>query len=75
AANGVVIITTKRGKAGKTKINFNTYIGSVEPIRQLDMMNSQEFINYRYKRIEIFIHDLLPQTLRIRLRGLLVEMP
>ena len=27
-ANGVIIITTKRGKAGKTKINFNTYISS-----------------------------------------------
>lgn len=47
AANGVVIITTKRGKQGKTQIVFNTYQGRVTPIRQVDMMNSQEFLNYR----------------------------
>ncbi len=30
-ANGVVIITTKRGKAGTTKVNFNAYISSNSP--------------------------------------------
>nr|MBC7612592.1 TonB-dependent receptor [Pseudopedobacter sp.] len=30
AANGVVIITTKKGKAGKTEINFNTEVGNSE---------------------------------------------
>jgi TonB-linked SusC/RagA family outer membrane protein len=30
-ANGVIIITTKRGKAGKTKINLNTYVSSNSP--------------------------------------------
>ncbi len=30
-ANGVVIITTKRGKAGKTQINFNAYVSSNSP--------------------------------------------
>lgn len=47
AANGVVIITTKRGKKGNTQINFNTYTGWVTPIREVDMMNSQEFLGYR----------------------------
>ncbi|MGD9929931.1 MAG: TonB-dependent receptor [Mangrovibacterium sp.] len=30
-ANGVIIITTKRGKAGKTKINLNTFVSSNSP--------------------------------------------
>lgn len=30
-ANGVIIITTKRGKAGKTKVNFNTQFSFVSP--------------------------------------------
>jgi TonB-linked SusC/RagA family outer membrane protein len=30
-ANGVILITTKRGKAGKTKVNFNTYLSSNMP--------------------------------------------
>lgn len=30
-ANGVIIITTKRGKAGKTKINLNAYVSSNSP--------------------------------------------
>ncbi|KYG71234.1 MULTISPECIES: TonB-dependent receptor [Roseivirga] len=47
AANGVVLITTKKGKSGATKINFNTYTGWVTPVRQVDMMNTQEFINFR----------------------------
>jgi len=43
AANGVVIITTKRGKAGKTQFNFNTQLGSNEVINRLDMLNGPEW--------------------------------
>ncbi len=41
-ANGVVIITTKRGRAGKTKVNFN-YSTNVATIRnKLDLANAEE---------------------------------
>jgi TonB-linked SusC/RagA family outer membrane protein len=49
AANGVILVTTKRGKVGKAKINFNYYKGFVEPIRQLPILSSQQ---YRTARIE-----------------------
>ena len=43
AANGVIVVTTKRGKAGRTSINYN---GSVtvqtKPSRDANLMNSQE---------------------------------
>jgi len=45
AANGVVIITTKKGKSGKPSINLNTYIGYNERSRKLDMLSATEWID------------------------------
>lgn len=45
AANGVVLITTKRGKTGKPSITFNTYLGGSTPYRKLDMLSSEEWID------------------------------
>lgn len=47
AANGVVIITTKKGRAGKTKFTANYYSGTVSPIKKLDVLNSSEFFQLR----------------------------
>lgn len=47
AANGVIIITTKKGKAGKTKFDFDYYKGMVEPIQYLNVLNSQQWIQMR----------------------------
>ncbi len=43
-ANGVIIITTKRGKSGKTKFNFNTSLGAMNQLKKLDVINGPEFI-------------------------------
>ncbi|MGE4586160.1 MAG: TonB-dependent receptor, partial [Mangrovibacterium sp.] len=45
-ANGVVLVTTKSGKAGKTTVDVNYERGIQHVARQVDMMNSQEFIQY-----------------------------
>jgi len=45
-ANGVVIITTKQGKAGKTKISAIFESGFSQVKRETEMMNSSEFIAY-----------------------------
>lgn len=45
AANGVVLITTKKGKAGKAQINVNSYVGYIERSRKLDMLKSEEWID------------------------------
>lgn len=44
AANGVVLITTKKGQSGKARIGINTYIGYQERNRKLDMLNAEEWI-------------------------------
>ena len=46
AANGVVMITTKRGRSGRPRFNFNAYTGQQESARKLDLMNSTEFIEF-----------------------------
>jgi TonB-linked SusC/RagA family outer membrane protein len=45
ASNGVVLITTKRGQTGKTKINFNSYTGYNAAAKHLDMLNGQQWID------------------------------
>ncbi|MEL7162255.1 MAG: SusC/RagA family TonB-linked outer membrane protein, partial [Bacteroidota bacterium] len=47
AANGVIIITTKRGKAGKPKISFNTYAGSQSVTNTLDLLNAEQYRTVR----------------------------
>ncbi|WP_157637857.1 SusC/RagA family TonB-linked outer membrane protein [Flexithrix dorotheae] len=42
-ANGVIMITTKKGKAGKTKINADYYKGWSEPTSLISMMNAEQY--------------------------------
>ncbi|WP_256009145.1 TonB-dependent receptor [Desertivirga xinjiangensis] len=43
-ANGVIVIETKKGKAGKTAIAFNTSQGAQTVTKTLDLMNPYQFI-------------------------------
>lgn len=43
AANGVVLITTKKGKSGKTSINFNYQTGFSESTRRVPFANSEQY--------------------------------
>lgn len=43
AANGVVIITTKKGKAGKPKLTYDAYYGQQKAARFLDLLNTQQY--------------------------------
>ncbi len=47
AANGVVLVTTKKGKSGKTNISFDVNTGYVEPTKYLDVLNTQEWLKLR----------------------------
>lgn len=47
ASNGIVLITTKRGKTGRSQIGVNAYYGFQEPWRRLDMLNAREWMEYR----------------------------
>lgn len=42
-ANGVVLITTKRGELGRPKVTFDSYYGVQSVSKKLDMMNAEEY--------------------------------
>ncbi len=46
-ANGVIIITTKRGSAGRTNITYDGYVTAQTITNKLDMMNLQEYAEYQ----------------------------
>ncbi len=45
-ANGVVLITTRRGKAGEAKFSYNGMMAWSHQFERLDMMNLREFAEY-----------------------------
>ncbi len=47
AANGVVFITTKRGKSGKVKVNYDGWLGFSNTYRLPEMLNASEYINFK----------------------------
>ena len=46
-ANGVILITTKRGTTGKTTINYDGFYGITEAANTVDMMNGAEFADLK----------------------------
>lgn len=44
AANGVVLITTKRGKSGKPQINYNGYVGMQDVAKRIDVLNARQYM-------------------------------
>jgi TonB-linked SusC/RagA family outer membrane protein len=49
-ANGVVIITTKSGKEGKTTISYNGSIGVRQIFKKLNVMSPYDFVRWQYER-------------------------
>jgi TonB-linked SusC/RagA family outer membrane protein len=47
AANGVILITTKKGKAGKTKLDIDVYSGISKISHLLPMMNADQYLSMR----------------------------
>jgi TonB-dependent starch-binding outer membrane protein SusC len=47
ASNGIVVITTKRGKTGTSSVNFNAYYGAQQAWRKLDMLDARQWMEYR----------------------------
>jgi len=52
ASNGVIIVTTRRGEAGRSVINFNSYIGWQQIAKKLDVLNLQQYANLQNLQAE-----------------------
>lgn len=44
AANGVILITTKKGKKGTSKVSFNTVMGVSSPVATFDLLKTSDFL-------------------------------
>jgi TonB-linked SusC/RagA family outer membrane protein len=47
AANGVILVTTKRGKTDKPTISYNGNYGLTQPTRLPDLIDSYQFVTYK----------------------------
>lgn len=53
-ANGVVLITTKKGKAGNMRVDFNMYAGGGKVTKTMDLLNTSQYLEMRR---EAFTND------------------
>jgi len=56
-ANGVIMITTKKGKKGKTRIEYNTSISQQSETHRFDLLNSQEFLALQQPFYPTYVSD------------------
>ena len=58
ASNGVVLITTRQGETGKTRISYEGYYGLQQLPKELDVMNLPEYAEFMNMRAGIIGYDL-----------------
>lgn len=47
AANGVVFITTKKGRSGKARVNYDGWVGFTKPMRLPDVLDANQYVAYK----------------------------
>ncbi|OQP54367.1 hypothetical protein A4H97_22775 [Niastella yeongjuensis] len=51
-ANGVMLITTKKGKAGETKVDVNVFSGAGKISRTMDLLNTPQYLEMRHEALK-----------------------
>ncbi|MGN6177621.1 MAG: SusC/RagA family TonB-linked outer membrane protein [Mucilaginibacter sp.] len=51
SSNGVILITTKHGKSGAPKLNYNFYYGSQSVLKKLDLANATQYATLRNEAV------------------------
>lgn len=57
AANGVIIVTTKSGKKGDIKVDFNTYLSFSSVDKKLDMLDADGYVKVHKQMYENYYND------------------
>lgn len=47
AAAGVLVITTKKGKEGKTSVTYDGWVGNTKAIRLQELLNAEQYVNHK----------------------------
>lgn len=61
-ANGVIVVTTKKGKTGKPTINFNSTIGINTKSDYRDVFNATDYMQYREDWYKVETYGVNPST-------------
>ena len=48
-SNGVVLITTKSGKSGKTEVSYNGFVSFDRLGKKLDLLGVEDYVKYQYE--------------------------
>lgn len=64
AANGVILVSTKKGDRGGTQVNYQNYVGVQVPYAGIDVANSREYITILQRMYgeDLSGEDLIPQA-------------
>jgi len=69
AANGVIIITTNKGKDGTARINYDGYVGLQSMPKMLRLLNLQEYAYHKNERTQIMGYPMDDSFVRPDLLG------
>ena len=69
ASNGVIMITTKRGRNGRLSLGYDTYFGFQEIPKKLDVLNLQEYAIHKNTRSDLGIVERDNNFIRADLFG------
>jgi TonB-dependent starch-binding outer membrane protein SusC len=58
-SNGVVLITTKKGKAGKTRVDIDVSRGAGQATNRIDLLNTQQYLEMRQEALKNDGYDVL----------------
>ena len=56
-ANGVILVSTNRGRVGKTKVTYSSRYGVTSAVRTVDMMNGAEFAALKRESRRVGVND------------------
>jgi len=51
ASNGVILITTKRGKKGKAKFSYDSYVGIAKVSKRFDLLGAEDFVTINNEKL------------------------
>lgn len=65
-ANGVILITTKKGTKGKTRVYFNTYHGITQPYQKIPVFDREGYIQAKIDaNRDIYLWDTMPNLTNV----------
>jgi TonB-linked SusC/RagA family outer membrane protein len=51
ANGGVILVTTKRGKKGQAKLNYDAWVGVTKPVRLYDILNAADYVSLKNEAV------------------------